>query len=339
MEVDRSGNVYLTGTTACCTPGYKMYVTKFDSLGNILWNTIIYDSAHIYAYTWESTIDDSANVYLTAETQDTSLSTGYDCAVAKVDSAGNQNWFTVYNSSSNPNIWEESKDIITNFYNDVYVAGWIENTQGSQDAFILKIKGDGNISWVKVYNGNANNGDGFNSLICDSMQNVVATGSATLLPLLPGITGGLLVISYDSSGSENWRIEKPGTYYGLESIILNKSLFATGQTLNIDPSFSDDSLFVFKYGDLLLTQIISIKPYEFYLSAFPNPIEAILTIISYNQNNESAELKIFDSAGQIVYGKEIKSVKIISTAGWPTGLYFVQIRSDEYITSKKIIKQ
>lgn len=328
VEVDKNGNIYLIGTTACCTPGYKMSVTRFDSSGAIIWNTVLYDSAYIYAYTWEGAIDDSANIYLTAETQDTSFSTGYDCAVAKVDSAGIQKWFTVYNSNTNPQYWELSKDLIVS-NNQIYVAGWISLPIG-MNAFIIQLSQTGSINWWDTV---ANDNSGFVKLITDSM-NVVAIGGG----MNANGNEALLVSSYSLTGSENWRIQKEGNYIGNDLIRLDNSYYFTGYNTNIDPSTYDDSLFLFKYSEMLLNISVELST-EQKLNIYPNPVDESFAINLFHPFDKFFEVRIFNSGGKIVYEDLIKPFEIVSTKSWSSGVYLLQVKFENNIISKKFVKQ
>src|SRR5690606_11287467 len=121
-------------------------------------------------------------------TQDTSFSTGYDCVIAKVDSAGEQKWFTVYTGTNDPNHWENSHDIATDLTGNSYVCGTVSTGSGGY-AFVLKILSSGIISWDSAYSNTAN---GFISLFTHNNSDIFLTGGG----------GGMLLTSYNSSGSE-----------------------------------------------------------------------------------------------------------------------------------------
>lgn len=334
VEVDKSENIYLIGTTACCVPGYKMFVSKYDSSGNNLWNTNIYDSSHIYATTHCSVIDDSANIYIAGSTKDTAFSTGYDCVIAKVDSAGYQKWFTVYNSSSDPQNWEDSKNIVFDSFRNIYVSGTVGTGNGGY-AFILKVLGNGFISWNHVYNNPPSNANGFTSLSLNSNHKIIATGGGDF----GGISQGLTIISFDSTGQENWRIEKQGDYSGNATIAGYNSLYVTGAKSNIDPQPIDDSLFLFKYSDSLIDFVTPSLFLYNSITVYPNPSIQFLKISIDKKINKLLELNIYDVNGRLIFVKNISSDFIISTSEWCKGIYFIHLKLGDYTLTKKIIKQ
>ena len=333
LEVDKSENIYLIGTTACCVPGYKMYIKKFNSSGNILWDRTIYDSLHVYATAICSAIDDSSNVYVSGLTKDTTFSTGYDCVVAKVDSAGHQKWFTVYNSTLDTDYWENPKNIIVDTFNSVYVSGTVGTGNGGY-GFIFKVLNSGIIMWDHFFNSPPTNANGFTSLTLDSSHNLIATGGGNF----GGIDRGVTLISFDLSGQENWRVEKQGSYSGTATICFSNSIYVTGANANSDPQPIDDSLFLFKFHDSLIDFVNpSLFLYNLIIIS-PNPSIEFLKIFINKKINTILELNIYDVNGRIVFVKNISSDYIISTNEWTKGIYFIHLKMGDHIFTKKIIK-
>ena len=308
VNTDNIGNSYLSGATSCCTPGYKMFVSKFDSTGNILWNTVIFDSAHTYCTTHAACIDNSANIYVTGSTTDSLFSTGYDCAVAKIDSAGNQLWFYSYTSSNNADDREFSNDIIVDSLHNSYIAGSINKSQ-NDDAFVFKINTNGSFIWDRIYNGAGNDDDEFNSLCFTPEKKILLTGSGVTQPNL----GGLCLFLYDSIGNEEWRVEKAGKYSGKNSVVINGSIYCTGFNSNVDLSFFDDSLFLFKFGDTLGLGVFS-NIYELpQIKIYPNPFCDYLNISFPDDNNTNFSLSVFNMNGALVFKRHYTSSAVLST--------------------------
>jgi hypothetical protein len=74
------------------------------------------------------------------------------------------------------------------------------------------------------------------------------------------------------------------------------------------------------------------------ISLFPNPSNDNLTIV-IGSNNKSVEVTISDLAENIIYKKNIAEAKIIdiSTKDLKSGLYLIQIKSEAFLETKKLI--
>ena len=72
------------------------------------------------------------------------------------------------------------------------------------------------------------------------------------------------------------------------------------------------------------------------LTLSPNPATTFLSI--YMEAGKQKDLLVFDIAGQIIYQNTILSTHEIDVNNWPVGLYTVQIRDDQNVTTGKFIK-
>lgn len=78
-----------------------------------------------------------------------------------------------------------------------------------------------------------------------------------------------------------------------------------------------------------------------YFTAFPNPVDDILTLELDEQVNEDFQLKIIDCLGRELINDEIiNEKKEINTEDWKKGVYFVSLYNNaQLLTTQKIIKQ
>lgn len=81
------------------------------------------------------------------------------------------------------------------------------------------------------------------------------------------------------------------------------------------------------------------QPFE----AFPNPVDHTLTLQSSSFKNMEVELIIYDVSGKLVLSQQAlifdEDFKILlNLSELASGLYFVQIRKDNYSATKKIMK-
>jgi hypothetical protein len=73
---------------------------------------------------------------------------------------------------------------------------------------------------------------------------------------------------------------------------------------------------------------------------YPNPASSAFTI-DFKGHQDNFEYSIINMNGQILESKSIKfqSKTDVSVLGWPTGAYFVQIRSAHQVINKKLFIQ
>lgn len=81
--------------------------------------------------------------------------------------------------------------------------------------------------------------------------------------------------------------------------------------------------------DNLSSAVEEIEDYDFDI--FPNPASDILYIESAN---DVQQVQLLDIQGRLIFtGKETESINL---SGYPSGLYYVRLRSDQQITTRKI---
>jgi len=134
-------------------------------------------------------IDSSDNIYITGTSQGTNLfgknatsGTTDDIFVAKLNSSGVVQW--VYTAGGTGR--DRGRKIALDSSGNIYVVGYYQNTvdfgggnvtsNGSWDAFILKLNSSGTFQWVKSYGGSSGNDLG-RDVVVDSNDNVIMLGT------------------------------------------------------------------------------------------------------------------------------------------------------------------
>src|SRR5690606_17887918 len=81
------------------------------------------------------------------------------------------------------------------------------------------------------------------------------------------------------------------------------------------------------------------KPNEIQLEAYPNPTEGWTQIVIKNKY-EKGEVNIFDLGGRLLYNEPLKyDMVAIDLSSYPTGTYVVNIKTDVFNGSIKVIKK
>lgn len=284
ITVDNSGNVYTTGwfeVNADFDPSastYNLnssasrtaYISKHDTNGNIIWTVKIGDSG--YNQGNSVFIDSNSNIYITGYYQDTAdfnpsatevfnmTSTGvYDVFVLKLDNNGNFIWAKSFGGTS----VDMGLDIVAGS-NEVYVSGRYQGTidldpgantsnvtsNGSLDAFLLKLDENGDFLWGNSFGGTSN--ERAESIGLDSLGNVIALffyngtvdfdPSASVSNLTSAGGSDAAIVKFDANGNFIWAKGMGGTSTEEPSKLVidsNDNIITTGYFSGIadfDPS-------------------------------------------------------------------------------------------------------
>jgi hypothetical protein len=156
MEVDASGNVYVTGSSRGVGTLNDILTIKYDSLGNEKW-TARYNNpdTSLTDGGYGIKVDDAGNVYVTGQSR--GVGTGTDFVTIKYDSLGSQLWAMRYNGPANdldrPSDETGGKCMAIDQYANIYVAGVSKDTTTYNDYITIMYDSAGVEQWVVRYDG------------------------------------------------------------------------------------------------------------------------------------------------------------------------------------------
>ncbi|CAN5803269.1 hypothetical protein BH11BAC7_BH11BAC7_22810 [soil metagenome] len=244
VTVDKSGNVYLSGTTistnAIASGGFQNtfggvkdgFLVKFDGAGNRIWSTY-------YGGTGDEeggfvVTDTSGNVFLAGYSDSytgiasngfqNTYNTGYDGYVVKFDASGSRLWGTYYGGAG----FDYGLSVTTDLSGNVFLTGYTASTTnissggfqnsligGNTNAFLVKFNATGSRLWATYYGAYGEQGW---DVATDLSGNVYLTGNT-------GATSGIasggfqnvygggpydaFLVKFDALGNRLW-----ATYYG-----------------------------------------------------------------------------------------------------------------------------
>ena len=225
-------------------------------------------------------IDSSDNIYITGTSQGTNLfgknatsGTTDDIFVAKLNSSGVVQW--VYTAGGTGR--DRGRKIALDSSGNVYVVGYYMSTvdfgggnvtsNGSWDAFILKLNSSGTFQWVKSYGGSTGNDLG-RDVVVDSNDNVIMLGTFRGTVNFDSGDGGgevnytsndydVFLIRLNSSGiwQSVWRTENSGSADGRAlAIDSNNVTYLTG-SFSGTVKFGDDTYTAANSNDLFIHKI------------------------------------------------------------------------------------
>ena len=210
VAVDGSGNAWVTGMTnggwasggfdTSHNGGNDVFVAKINGDGVLLWSSYLGGS-----YDEDGTdiaIDASGDALVTGYTKssnfpasggfDTGLSGDYDAFVAKISSAGQLAWSSYLGGSSR----DQGKGIAVDASGDAWLTGYTDSSgwasggfdtshNGGNDAFVTKIRSDGQQLLWSSYLGAGSNDSG-KDITLDASGNVWLTGTTGSLDWISG---------------------------------------------------------------------------------------------------------------------------------------------------------
>ncbi|MEI6488974.1 MAG: T9SS type A sorting domain-containing protein [Bacteroidota bacterium] len=263
IAVDASGNTYITGsfygptttfgtTTLTNNGNCNIFVTKYDSNGNVIWaksaGGTSYDNAHSIA------VDAAGNAIITGYFGSSTITFGTttltnngggDILIAKYDTNGNVVWAksaggTGSDTGSSIALDAAGTATITGYYfSDTITFGATtlisnSNIGGGDNIFIAKYDTNGNVIWAKSAGGTYY--DNASSIAVDAAGNATITGSLASPTVTFGTTtltnngigtSDIFIAKYDTNGNALWAKSAGGTDEDLGSGV---AIDATGNT-------------------------------------------------------------------------------------------------------------
>ncbi len=195
IAVDSCGNVYVTGYSWNGT-NYDYVTIKYYSNGDTAWVRRYNGPGNGDDYAYAIAVYGCDNIYVTGGSYGDG--TNYDYATINYYPNGDTAWVRRYNGSGNSD--DDAYAIAVDVSGNVYVTGWSVGNGTNEDYATIKYHPNGDIAWVRRYNGPGNSEDWAYVIAVDDSGNVYVTGDG-----LGGGTGyDYVTIKYDLNGNELW---------------------------------------------------------------------------------------------------------------------------------------
>lgn len=173
IDVDPSGNVYVTGSSQS-TAGDRDFVTiKYNSNGTVQW-TAPWNGGFGEDIARALKVDASGNVYVTGSSRGNS--TGLDFVTIKYNTNGVVQWARSYNGPANGD--DIPTALVLDDAGNVYLTGSSLGQSTASDYATLNYKTNGTLNWVARYDGPAHGADRPAAIALDDAPNVYVTGSS-----------------------------------------------------------------------------------------------------------------------------------------------------------------
>jgi len=293
-----------------------------------------------------------------------------DVFIVKYDASGNMLWAR----RAGGNGREEARSISTDAGGNVYVTGFFMSSSitfgtttlngGGGTVFIVKYAPNGDVLWAKAEGGtDVDLGYGIST---DASGNVYVTGSFLSSSIIFGTTtlmnasisidySDIFIVKYAPNGDVLWAISAGSTYadegYGIATDV-NGDVYVTGSFASSSITFGNTTLtnaggvgisspdvFVAKLGSVITSISEGGTNNDLGFSISPNPATNQLTI-STELGITNYNLRIMNTTGQLVYQSAINNQQsTIDVSSFATGTYFIQLVTEQGITTKKFVKR
>lgn len=196
INVASDGNIVVTGYSFKSSTLNDFATLKYNSSGDLIWMIQYNSSFNNDDQAINLKVDAQNNVYVCGQSRGTGL--GYDFAVVKYDSSGNQQWVQRYDSPGSYDDVAKSVDIDIN--GNVFVTGHTYHPSTLFDFVTVKYNSAGVQQWIRFYNADNLSDKGVDIKV-DLIGNAYVTGNSVKNG---NGSSDIEIIKYDNTGNVIW---------------------------------------------------------------------------------------------------------------------------------------
>jgi len=223
------GNIYISGVSKGIGQTYDFMVISLTPSGTENWVYKYNGPGNLYDIAYSIVYGPDGNLYVAGIS--TGIGTDNDFTVISLTTSGTENWIYTYNGPFNQS--DCAYSITYGLDGNLYATGWSMGIGIGLDITVISLTSSGGERWVYRYNGSGNSKDRGFSIIYAQDGNVYTAGYA----IGAGTAYDFIVISLDTSGTENWKYIYDGpisstdrcncVVYGLDG-----NLYACGHSID-----------------------------------------------------------------------------------------------------------
>lgn len=363
LEVDDSGNVYVTGRSTGASGFYDYATIKYNNAGVRQWVVRYNGPGNKDDVAYALAVNSSGNVYVTGGSH--GFSGYFDYATLKYNSVGIRQWVVRYNGT--PQNHHEAKSLAVDDSGNVYVTGYSTEhsyfggriTGYSFDYATIKYNNAGSKQWIALYDGPIRTSDYAQAFAIDVSGNVYVTGRSY------GKNGNhdYATIAYNSAGVQQWIVRYNGPtnlHDGANAITVDGAgnIYVTGYSTSSNGTKDYVTIKYLEMGansaffettdsesnDQTEVNTNITLPTTFDLAQnFPNPFNPTTTIRFEIPIASHVKLVIYNLAGELV--RTLVDSEIVAgyhdvkfdASGLASGIYFSRLEAGAFTATRKML--
>ena len=207
IDIDGSGNVYVTGFSSETGNNQDIVTIKYDAAGSQQWIRFYNGTGGGNDGGMDIELDATGNVYVTGKGNENTSNMLSDIVTIKYDNSGTQQWVMAYDGGSDN---DYGKALTIDKNNNVIVTGYSFLSGNWFDYATIKYNPSGVQQWATRYNYAANRYEEVQDIIADTLGNIYVTGQSQN-------TGNnstppdIATVKYNSAGVQQWVQRYNGT--------------------------------------------------------------------------------------------------------------------------------
>jgi uncharacterized delta-60 repeat protein len=203
IALDGLGNIVVTGNGMVSGTDQDYVTIKYTPTGDSLWVRGYDGTAQADDIAYAITADADGNTYVTGASG--GVSADKDVVTIKYAPTGSVAWIRRLDGPAHQD--DEGFALALDGQGSLYVAAWWFMSTGSWDYATIKYDIDGNMQWLRTYNGTGNSGDNPFAVSVDPNGNVVVAGRS----FGQGSGFDYATVKYDPQGNLLWARRHNGT--------------------------------------------------------------------------------------------------------------------------------
>jgi hypothetical protein len=349
-----------------------IFIVKYSPEGAVLWANSAGGIGNDFGN--DVTVDSNGNIYINGFYNSANIVFG----TTTLTNTGNNDFFIVKYGSSGAVIWAKSaagnfndfgNDVTTDISGNIYFTGsfssptitfgstTLTNT-GNNNFFIVKYGSDGTVIWAKSAGGSGFdlstsvkadvNGNVY--IIGNFGSSIITFGTITLTKI--GDVD-IFITKYSPNGTELWANSVAGGISSTSvkpnsiSTDVNGNIYLTGAFASSNITFGTTTLtnagkfgndfFIAKYSGVSTGLNEAFNNSQLIIS--PNPTNSSITLTMPALKNSNVSITTLTGTEVGNYTTQNTSTQTIDISHLASGVYFVSLKSEEGLVTKKIIKR
>ena len=252
MNVDKAGNIFITGTSYEADSAKRILLVKLDSSGTELWKRIYQPENRNDAIAVDVATDPAGNSIITGTVKNKEGNT--DIVTMKFSPDGILVWENLY--AGKAGLFDAPTAVITDRKGNVFVCGHEAAGEANPELLLLRYNLAGELSFVKNYTSlkmetavDVMTDDSCNVYVCGNIQ--VSTRSADMI-----------VLKYDSTGNQKWSYVYDGAQHAVDictdfAFDDSSNIFITGSANHSNDRSDVPLIRINKNGKLISEYLVS----------------------------------------------------------------------------------